>query len=112
MYVKPWEENPAIEMVKQLYKAAGVPKGTCGYAEIEQFQNYLGPKGYQLIVVDSVRGGVTFTGEAFKTTPKVIQLVRTYYEDDKGDTQAHYDGLYSVAPIINRSKFCRFCCKG
>ena len=53
-----------------------------------------------------------FTGEAFKTAPKVIQIVKTYYEDKDGETKAHYDGLYSVAPIMNRSKFCRYCCKG
>ena len=38
--------------------------------------------------------------------------MKTYYEDDQGETQAHYDGLYSVAPIMNRRKFCRHCCTG
>ena len=101
-----------MKIARELYKAAGVQEGPCGYAEIEQFQNYLGSKGYQLIVVDPVRGGVTFTGEAYKNAPKVIQLVKTYYEDDQGETRAHYDGLYSVAPIMNCCKFCRYCCKG
>lgn len=83
----------------------------CCVEAIEQFQNYLGPKGYQVIVVDPVRGGVIFTGEAYENAPKVIQLAKTYYEDGEGETKAHYDGLYSVAPIMNRSKFCRYCCK-
>ena len=100
-----------MKIARELYKAAGVQEGPCGYAEIEQFQNYLGPKGYQLIVVDPVLGGVIFTGEAYKNAPKVIQLVKTYYEDDQGETQAHCDGLYSVASIMNRCKFCRYCCK-
>lgn len=89
-----------------------MPEGPCGFEAIEQFQNYLGPKGYQVIVVDPVRGGVIFTGEAYKNAPKVIQLVKTYCEDGEGETKAHYDGLYSVAPVMNRSKFCRYCCKG
>ena len=101
-----------LKLARQLYKEAGVPEGPCGLEEIEKFQNYLGPKGFQLIVVDPVRGGVIFTGEVFKTAPKVIQIVKTYYEDKYGEPKAHYDGLYSVAPIMNRSKFCRYCCKG
>lgn len=69
------KKTQQLKMARELYKAAGVPEGPCGYAEIEKFQAYLGPKGYQLIVVDPVRGGVTFTGEANKNAPKVIQLV-------------------------------------
>ena len=68
--------------------------------------------GYQLIVVDPVRGGVIFTGEQYKFAPKVIQIVKTYYEDSDGETKAHYDGVYSIAAVMNRSKFCRYCCKG
>ena len=101
-----------LKLARQLYKEAGVLEGPCGFEEIEKFQNYLGPKGFQLIVVDPVRGGVIFTGEVSKTAPKVIQIVKTYYEDKYGEPKAHYDGLYSVAPIMNRSKFCRYCCKG
>ena len=99
-------------MARELYKAAGVSEGRCEKAEIEQFQTYLGPKEYQLIVVDPVRGGVIFTGEAHKNAFKVIQIEKTHYEDENGEQKAHYDGLYSVAPIMNRSKFCRYCCKG
>ena len=106
------KKTQQLKLAKQLYKAAGVPKGSCGYEEIQKFQDYLGPKGYQLIVVDPVRGGVIFTGEAYKFSPKVIQIVKTYYEDSDGETKAHYDGLYSVAAVMNRSKFCRYCCKG
>ena len=106
------KKTQQLKLAKQLHKDADVPEGPCGFEEIEKFQAYLGPKGYQLIVVDPVRGGVIFTGSAFKNAPKVIQIVKTCYEDEKGETKAHYDGLYSVAPIMNGSKFCRYCCKG
>lgn len=84
------KKTQQLKLARELYKAAGVPEGPCGHAEIEQSQNYLGPKGYQVIVVDPVRGGVTFTGEAYKNAPKVIQIVNSYYEDDQGETQAHH----------------------
>ena len=106
------KNSQQLKEAKQLYKEAGVPEGSCGYEEIQKFQDYLGPKGYQLIVVDPVRGGVIFTGEAYKFAPKVIQIVKTYYEDSDGKTKAHYDGVYSVAAVMNRCKFCRYCCKG
>ena len=101
-----------LKEAKKLYKEAGVQEGPCGYEEITKFQDYLGPQGYQLIVVDPVRCGIIFTGEQYKFSPKVIQLVKTYYEDVDGETKAHYDGAFSIAPIMNRCKFCRYCCKG
>ena len=101
-----------LKEAKLLHLETGVPEGCCGLDEIQKFQKYLGPRGYQLIVVDPARGGVIFTGEQFKSAPKVIQLAKTYHEDANGEAQAHYDGLFSIAPIFNRCKFCRFCCKG
>ena len=106
------ENTQQLKEAKKLYKEAGVPEGVCGYEEIKKFQDYLGPQGYQLIVLDPVRCGIIFTGEQYKFSPKVIQLVKTYHEDENGETKAHYDGAFSIAPIMNRSKFCRFCCKG
>ena len=107
-----YKNSQQLKEAKKLHREAGVPEGLCGNEEIEKFQQLLGPKGYQLIVVDPARGGVIFTGEEFKTAPKVIQLAKTYHEDADGETKAHYDGLFSVAPVFNRCKFCRFCCKG
>ena len=107
-----YKNSQQLKEAKLLHQEAGVPEGTCGMEEIEKFQQFLGPRGYQLIVVDPARGGVIFTGEAFKHTPKVIQLAKTYDEDQGGETKAHYDGLFSIAPVFNRCKFCRFCCKG
>lgn len=67
------KKTQQLKLARQLYKAAGVPEGPCGYAEIEQIQAYFGPKGYQLIVVDPVRGGVTFTGG--KLTKMFLKLL-------------------------------------
>ena len=100
-----------LKEAKRLHHEAGVPEGPCGQEEIEKFQQFLGPRGYQIIVVDPARGGVIFTGEQFKSSPKVIQLAKTYHEDANGETKAHYDGVFSIAPVFNRCKFCRYCCK-
>ena len=107
-----YKNSHQLKEAKLLHQDAGVPEGLCGQEEIEKFQQLLGPQGYQLIVVDPARGGVIFTGEAFKTAPKVIQLAKTYYEDNNnGETKAHYDGVFSIAPVFNKCKFCRYCCK-
>ena len=106
------KKSQQLKEAQKLHREAGVPEGLCGNEEVEKFQQFLGPQGYQLIVVDPARGGVIFTGEAFKTAPKVIQLAKTYHEDADHETKAHYDGLFSVAPVFNLCKFCRFCCKG
>ena len=101
-----------LKEARLLHHEAGVPEGLCGNEEIQKFQDYLGPQGYQLIVVDPARGGVIFTGEQYKSAPKVIQIAKTYYEDADGETKAHYDGVFSIAPLFNRCKFCRYCCRG
>ena len=107
-----YKNDQQLKEAKLLHQEAGVPEGLCGIEEIETFQKFLGPQGYQLIVVDPARGGVIFTGEEFKTAPKVIQLAKTYDESADGETNAHYDGVFSIAPLFNRCKFCRYCCKG
>ena len=43
------KKTQPLKLARQLNKEAGVPEGACGFEEIEKFQNYLGPKGYQLI---------------------------------------------------------------
>ena len=64
-----------LKLAKQLYKATGVPEGPCGYKEIQKFQDYLGPMGYQLIVVEATRGGVIFKGDKYEDENKIIALV-------------------------------------
>ena len=43
----------------------------------QKFQDYLGPKGYRIIVVDAVRGGVIFKGDTFEEAEKTITLVKS-----------------------------------
>ena len=33
-------------LAKQLHQETGVPEGPCGYEELEKFQTFLGPQGY------------------------------------------------------------------
>ena len=33
-------------LAKLLHRESGVVEGVCGYAELEKFQNFLGPQGY------------------------------------------------------------------
>ena len=57
--------------------------------EIEQFQDYLGPQGYRIIVVDAVRGGVIFKGDTFREVEKTIALVKSVYVDDEHAEKAY-----------------------
>lgn len=94
---------------KRLHEEAGVVEGPCGLEEIEKFQDYLGPQGYRIIVVDACKGGVIFKGDAFLEAEKKIEVVISVYE---GDLKAHYNGLYSIPGFMNRSYFCYLGCKG
>ena len=94
---------------KRLHEEAGVVEGPCGLEEIEKFQDYLGPQGYRIIVVDACKGGVIFKGDAFLEAEKKIEVVKSVYE---GDLKAHYNGLYSIPGFMNRSYFCYLGCKG
>ena len=105
------KNSQQVKEAKRLDKEAGVPEGPCGLEEIVQFQDYLGPQGYRIIVVDVVRGGVIFKGDAFREAEKTIALVKPVYMDDENAEKAHYDGLYSIPGFMNRSYFCNRCCK-
>ena len=106
------KNSQQLKEAKRLHDEAGVAEGLCGLEEIDKFQDYLGPQGYRIIVVDACRGGVIFKGDAFKEAGKIIAIVKSVYEDEKGDLKAHYDGLYSIPGFMNRSYFCYRCCKG
>ena len=101
-----------MKEAKRLHEEAGVGKGPCGLEEIQKFQDYLGPQGFRIIVVDVVRGGVIFKGEEFLEADKTIAVVKSVYVDDENVEKAHYDGLYSIPGFMNRSYFCHRCCKG
>ena len=80
--------------------------------EIETFQEYLGPKGFRIIVVDATQGGVIFKGDKYEDENKIIAIVKSAYVDENNQEKAHYDGLYSIPGFMNRSYFCKKCCKG
>ena len=69
---RPFQERWA----RQLHQEAGVPKGPCGYEELQQFQKYLGPQGYQLIVVEPSKCLIVFKDVAYNDAPHVIGLVK------------------------------------
>ena len=89
-------------LAKLLHRDAEVPEGPCGLEELQQFQTYLGPQGYKIIVVDYTSCAVIFRGQV-KKYPKVINLVKH---------NNHYNGVKNMATLLNRSYFCNECCKG
>ena len=106
------KNSQQLKQAKKLHQEAGISEGPCGLEEIEQFQNYLGPQGCRIIVVDAARGGVIFKGDAFHEEKKIIALVKSQYEDGNGEFKGHFDGLCSIPAFMNRSYFCNRCCKG
>ena len=70
---------------------------------MEKFHGFLGPQGYQLIVVEPSKCLIVFKEAKYNNTPHVISLVKH---------QDHFDGLTSIPALINRSYYCRLCDKG
>ena len=101
-----------LKEARKLHQAADVPEGLCGLDEVQQFQHYLGPRGYRILVLDATRGGVIFTGEQYREAQKIIAIVKSVNIDEKGEETAHYDGVYSIKGFMGRSYFCSKCCKG
>ena len=106
------KNTPQLKEAKKLHKEANVPEGLGGLEEIEKFQEYLGPQGFRIIVVDATRGGVIFKGDKYDDADKTIALVKSVNVDENNQEKAHYDGLYSIPGFMNRSYFCKKCCKG
>ena len=86
-----------------LHQEAGVPEGPCGFEELQKFQDYLGPQGYQLIVVEPSKCLIVFKDAQYNQAPHVIGLVKH---------QGHFDGLRSIPALMNRSYYCRLCDRG
>ena len=51
------KNSQQLKQAKKLHEEAGVSEGPCGLEEIEQFQDYLGPQGYRIIVLEAAWGG-------------------------------------------------------
>ena len=63
-------------LAKLLHREAGVAEGPCGFEELEKFQEFLGPQGYQLIVVKPSKCLTVFKEAKYNNTPHVISLVK------------------------------------
>ena len=107
------KNSQQLKEAKKLHQAARVPEGCCGLQEVDQFQEYLGPRGYRIIVLEAARGGVIYKGGAFQhLEDKIIAIVKSIHVDEQGQETAHYDGVYSIKGFMGRSYFCPKCCKG
>ena len=83
-----------------LHRQAGVPSGPCGYEELQQFQDALGPH-YQLLVMCRAKPFMLiFKGPE---APHQIRLLKSDH---------HYDGCTSFPGFVNRSYYCTLCEKG
>ena len=96
---KPIQERWA----RLLHQQANVAEGPCGLEELETFQEYLGPHGYQIIVVEPSKCLVVFKDPTYNEAPHLIGLVKY---------NGHYDGLTSIPALMNRSYYCRHCDRG
>ena len=92
-----------LKEAKKLHQEANVPEDLCGLEEVNTFQEYLGPKGFRIIVMDATRGGVIFKGDKYEDADKTIALVKSVYVDENNQEKAHFDGLYSIPGFMNRS---------
>ena len=93
--------KPGQELLaKNLHREADVPEGPCGYQEPEKFQDFLGPQGYQLILVELSKCLIVFKQSQFNDARHVIYLSKHHQ---------HYDGLTSIPALVNCSYYCRPC---
>ena len=106
----PWRKEPRkrVGPIQEcwaclLHQEANVVEGPCGYEELEKFQEYLGPQGYQLIVVEHSKCLVIFKDATYNEVPHIIGLVKY---------NGHYDGLTSIPALMKRSYYCRHCDRG
>ena len=101
-----------LKEMRKLHQEACVSEGLCGLEEVNTFQEYLGPKGFRIIVVDAKQGGVIFKGDKYEDENKIIAIVKSVYVNENNQQKTHYDGLYSIPGFMNRSYFCKKCRKG
>ena len=91
-------------LAHQLHEAAGVPKGTCGYKELLQFQQYLYVQGgYQIKVFSGENGALSFHKEGFDKAPNKLCLVQMEH---------HFHGVTKVPALLNRGYYCHECNRG
>ena len=67
------KEGPIQErLAKLLHREAGVPEAPSGFEEMEKFKDFLGPQGYQLIVVEPSTCLIVFKEAKYNNTPHAI----------------------------------------
>lgn len=54
------KNSEQLKEAKKLHQDVGVSEGPCGLKEIQKFQEYQGPQGFRIIIVDASKGGVIF----------------------------------------------------
>ena len=88
---------------EELHRAAGVPEGPCGLAELEKFQSYLSTLDppYQMKVLSRHHPFfLIFRG------PDADRKIILLKSDD------HYEGCTTITGFINRSYWCHECDRG
>lgn len=106
------KKSQQLKEARKLHEEAKVPEGLCGLSEVDQFQEYLGPQGFRIIVLDAARGGVIYKGEQYQDAEKIIAIVKSVHIEEQGKETGHFDGIYSIKGFMQRSYFCPKCCKG
>ena len=75
------DENPRYKTIRlgqgqqgylahKLCQEAEVAEGPCGTEELQQFQDHLGPQGYQIIVFEGQRGMIWFKDHSYNDASK------------------------------------------
>lgn len=90
-------------LAHKLCQEAGVTEGPCGAEEMQQFQDHLGPQGYQIIVFEGQRRMIWFKDRAYNDASKKICLLKV---------QNHFHGQRSIPALLNKSYYCHHCEKG
>lgn len=90
-------------LAHKLCEEAGVAEGPCGSEDFQQFQDHLGPQGYQIIVFEGQQGMIWFKDHTYNDASKKLCLLKV---------QNHFHGLRSIPALLNRSYYCHHCEKG
>lgn len=59
-------------LAHMLHEESGVPKGMCGYREVQKMQEHLFPQGYQIKVFEGSRGILWFNEDEYDSAPKKL----------------------------------------
>ena len=90
-------------LAHKLCEEAGVAEGPCGSEDLQQFQDHLGPQGYQIIVFEGQQVMIWFKDHTYNDASKKLCLLKV---------QNHFHGLRSIPALLNRSYYCHHCEKG